>query len=369
LVFLYPGEEPIALRRREGGGLLCTAKTSTAGPGYHRLVVALMDHLAEDLGLDWAWSGDETCEGDETGYGGHRDFDRLQQYMAAFLRRLCGILLEHLPAHPTLMTGVAPELGTPRAEGVISRLGVRPAALIREIADASDHDLLAHAADWYPWWDEAMSARAWRNLGLGLMWVELPWTRPTDEEEQWLYELALHAMAQAAALDPALDLPAREIAEVRALLAATPEPERPPAPDGIGYRRGPLRVDVGDGWSLEAPGYFWRQVLDDGCTLAFAHGRRLIMASTLGLEPRPGRADARVGPPDGASFVFERDGLTGWADLERQQGADGAPWCKLRGTVASPTGAAIISVGFADEADLPWAKAVLESVRFRPPSV
>jgi hypothetical protein len=53
-IFLYPGEEPIQLAQLEGGGLMCTAKTSTIGPGYHRLVVELMDRLGEDFRLRWA---------------------------------------------------------------------------------------------------------------------------------------------------------------------------------------------------------------------------------------------------------------------------------------------------------------------------
>jgi hypothetical protein len=291
--------------------------------------------------------------------------------MAAFLRHLCGMMRAHLPARPTMLTGLSPEFGTPRIEGVISRLGVRPAALIHEIAEAPEAGLAAYAADWFPWWDEALTARAWRNLGLGLMWVELRWAPPADEIERRLYALALLALDRAAALDPELELPAREMAEVRALLDPAVDPRRPPAPEGIGYRRGPLRVDVGDGWSLEAPGYFWRHVVDGGFSLAFAHGPRLILASTLSFELRPGATlDESAEPPGPGEFRFEVEGLTGRAELVRGEGAAGAPRAKLRATIVGPQGRALVSVGFENhenQADLAWAKAVLESIRYEPP--
>jgi hypothetical protein len=129
-------------------------------------------------------------------------------------------------------------------------------------------------------------------------------------------ELALHAMDQAAALDPALELPASEIAEARALLSAG-EPDRPPPPpDGIDYRRG-------DG----VPGYFRRSMIDGGLSLVFAHGPRLILATILSGERRQGAGPRRAPrredvaerlSPD--SVVFETEGGVSWFDVERREG-------------------------------------------------
>src|ERR1044071_3478953 len=51
-VLLFPIEEPLELWLGEDR-LWCSAKTSTAGPGYHAHVVEFLDLIAEDLGVGW----------------------------------------------------------------------------------------------------------------------------------------------------------------------------------------------------------------------------------------------------------------------------------------------------------------------------
>lgn len=208
-------------------------------------------------------------------------------------------------------------------------------------------------------------------MGVGLRCRGAPRRRPLwpfgDRDrllERARVELALHAMDQAAALDPALELPASEIAEARALLSAG-EPDRPPPPpDGIDYRRG-------DG----VPGYFRRSMIDGGLSLVFAHGPRLILATILSGERRQGAGPRRAPRredvaerlnPD--SVVFETEGGVSWFDVERREGEGRAPRLRLRGTSVAPDGETLLSVGFADEAELEWAKAVLNSLVWEGPA-
>lgn len=218
-------------------------------------------------------------------------------------------------------------------------------------------------------------------MGVGLRCRGAPRRRPLwpfgDRDrllERARVELALHAMDQAAALDPALELPASEIAEARALLSAG-EPDRPPPPDGIGYRRGDVKIELGDGWSLGVPGYFRRSMIDGGLSLVFAHGPRLILATILSGERRQGAGPRRAPRredvaerlnPD--SVVFETEGGVSWFDVERREGEGRAPRLRLRGTSVAPDGEALLSVGFADEAELEWAKAVLNSLVWEGPA-
>src|SRR5690349_16720519 len=59
----------------EDGHLILSAKTSSVGPGYHRLVVQFMDRLTERFGGSWK---SEDGDVDETCFLQTRDFGRLQ---------------------------------------------------------------------------------------------------------------------------------------------------------------------------------------------------------------------------------------------------------------------------------------------------
>src|SRR5262245_10459837 len=90
---LHPAEEPVEFRLDESGMLVASAKTSSAGPGYHAFLVDLLDGLGKKHGLIWIWDDAEKEFLDETGYASSRDFPSLQEEMAQFLRHLAGMLM------------------------------------------------------------------------------------------------------------------------------------------------------------------------------------------------------------------------------------------------------------------------------------
>ena len=68
------------------GYALVSAKTSSAGPGYHAFFISCLDQIEKRLGLAWNWSEDERVGGeptDETCHALSRDFSALQSDMAA----------------------------------------------------------------------------------------------------------------------------------------------------------------------------------------------------------------------------------------------------------------------------------------------
>lgn len=78
-VYLYPGEEPVFVsykgsapgngpKRRQAPQLVLSARTSSAGPGYHAWLVDLIELVSARLNLDWQWADADGDIGDETGF-------------------------------------------------------------------------------------------------------------------------------------------------------------------------------------------------------------------------------------------------------------------------------------------------------------
>ena len=51
-VTFHPAAEPVEFRLDEGEGLTASAKTSTVGPGYHAMLVELMETIGPAAGID-----------------------------------------------------------------------------------------------------------------------------------------------------------------------------------------------------------------------------------------------------------------------------------------------------------------------------
>ena len=116
----------------------------------------------------------------------------------------------------------------------------------------------------------------------------------SDDEGELTDEIAAD-LEMAYSLDPTGDLPWREWAELLGIIEADRdgrtvqgiEPEvkaevfrlaaASSASPALGYRRLPVRVSVGGGWSIEIPGVFAEGVSEDGRTwYGWDHHRRVV---------------------------------------------------------------------------------------------
>jgi hypothetical protein len=240
----------IELVEADEGRLVAGSKTSTAGPGFHAFAIDLVARIGEHLGVVWDWTYDEAGVA-----GPGCDFSVLQQAHAQFLRYFA----QAITGHPVPTSGIAvnyPVSGCKPAMDVFSFTPHGPVTRdewtrIAEASEEESHDL---AAAFFPWWNQDFDARFYRSIGRFIFWTTCPWRACRNDEERALCQCALDAFARARELDPGIDVPEAEIAELEHLLTLGVEDTAAPNPDGVGYRRGLMHHHYGP-WRIAIPGH------------------------------------------------------------------------------------------------------------------
>ena len=377
-VTFHPAAEPVDFRFADSGQMTVSAKTSTVGPGYHAMLVELLDAIGPAAGIDWDWRDHGEGEGDETGYHEDQDFGALQDEMLAWLKGLAEHLLQ---LDPDEMAQIA--LSMPIHYGLVtdrfahSQLGFWDREWFEALSVAEGEQAASLAASFFPWWNHPADAAYWRDCGLAIAWTELPWTPPVDEAEYQLYELTAECFARARKLNPEIGLPLMEIEEIGELLAEENEALLP-RPEGIGFRRGQRRYWFSGGWSIELPGYF-RQMNDeqeDEGTALFVHGERVLRTSSYSFETKT--PDARPAEKmvremqaehDGRGFTathHEKD-LVGWGSESASEQGDYWSFQACIGKDSDSAGQlCVLTFSYDDPTrDRDWALEVFRSIRYQ----
>lgn len=357
---LHPAEERVRCAV-DGDRLTVSARTNSAGPGYHAFLVDLLDRVADLCGFEW-----DPPE-DLSGFVAMRDFQALQAEACEWLGGVVAGVTARLREGMTSLGVSLPE-GTlvVGEERVASPLGLWSREWFEEAfaLDAEGEAFAARARAFFPWFDAPLDASVWARAGLAIAWIELPWRAPRDPAEERRYRQALTCFARARALDPAATaaaLPDGLEAEVRRLLEARGKPLEAPAADGIGLRRRTLRWPLAGGWTLDLPGYFTSTVERDGQTEVIWFPGRTVRVSTITARDRHGNpppADEllRTGAGSAAEpgLTFTRGHLSGQATLVAEE-EDGAPFFTLQGGVAAPGELCVVTISFSNPADEEWA--------------
>jgi hypothetical protein len=374
-VYLHPAAERLELIR-DGVAVICSAKTSTCGPGYHAYVVELLQRAGSKVGIDWTLDGDY---GDETGYWTDRSFERLQEQMAGWLHAVSGSIVKHAAEYQNLMINMPlgfPTLADGGKHTIITPIEPRTAEWF-ELAARSREEALRLAPGFFPWWNHGQDGEFWRGLGLVWAWGNLSWSPPTSDEERATYQLVLTAFQRAAAAG-AGGLPNDEIDEVASLLAADEDTDLPPAdsfPMRIGYRRRRLRRPLTGRWQVTLPGYFYHGEENDGGTVVYWYGDRTVRGSSFTVTRRDGRAAtaaemvANMTPPENpdAEVIDERaSDPPGWATVEWKDDENGCYW-ELTGQTGAVNDLCLTTICYEDEADREWAVNTWRTVS-RPPA-
>jgi hypothetical protein len=349
---LHPVEEPVELGV-EGDDVVVSAKTSTAGPGYHAWLVEALEAAALATGLGWRWVGDDGAdgEGDETGYQRHRDGARLQADMAKLLSAMVKTTLED-PTWSGIALGMPVGFRVESDDFVVAPRGPRTRAWCERIAAARGGELLELAAGYFPWWPFGQTAEFHQGLAEALCWSVVPWRAPADDRERRCCAATLEALRRAPAP------PLRETAELRALLETDGDVARPPAAEGMGYHRRLMRRPLDGGWSLALPG-FYREVVEDG-TRCFSFGDRAVWASSFRADaPRDTLLGGRETEPE---VQWEAGPIAARAWFVEDE-EDGQPYSALQGHVATDGKLLTLTITFFDPADGDWAREVLASAR------
>ncbi len=374
LLQLHPAEEPVIFTPEGRDVLKVSAATSAAGPGYHVYLVEWLDRLAEHLGF--TWQAEAPHGGDPTGYRTHRDLARLQRLHATRLAALARHLRDDVlpeqrqdPKGSALCVGLPPLAAIPTGVPgkVASVTGLWDPAFVEALAKADADERLELAARFLPWWQPARDARFWEGVGRVLAVTEVGWHVPPDARERGLYQIVLDAFARARALDPGRALPEAELQELTGLLAPGAA-VAPPRPEGLGFRRGPVRMPLPGGWQVHLPGYFYDGVDGKGEGMVFWFQDRTVRLVTVGFggagtRPRTAEELVTMVPMAPESVWHVGPGHLGRAAVRHHAATRDRPaHFRLEGRMAVEDNLCEVTVYFAQEADRPWAEDLWRSL-------
>lgn len=357
---LHPAEEPVEFNLGDHGELLCSAKTNSAGPGYHVFLVDLLEQIAPACGIEWSWLDPEGEQGDETGYQEHRDFERVQAEMLKWLRAMTRQILS-LEDHSNVMISMPVGYGFSGDVYVASPLGEWSRTWFESVVDRPIEELEEHGSELFPWWNRGRDAAFYANCGFVRSWMDVRWQPPIDEVEEVLLRDTHACFERAKRLDPSHPLPEPEIEELRGLLNGTDTDHRVD-PRRVGFRRRNMKCWLTGGWTISLPGYYREGLEDDGGTVLFWHGSRAIRGSSISATPPEGQSDLveyvlSGKPSEGDVYDFEEKHLRGWATIE-ETSEDGEEYFVLHGEMAIGHHVGYLTVCFDDPQDKDWALSV-----------
>ena len=372
LVALHPAAADLAIRTDDTGRVSGTAPLVPVGPGYQTFVARLFQRIATEHGIAWgAESGtspapDEPPSADLTAAIDRSTAERT--YLTWLGAGLIAARDSRRRGGPGIHLGTPPGIAFAFDGAVATSLGPRDDTwLERAIADSR------LALDVTAWWADATDARYLLNRALCLMWTEVRWRAPIDEQERHVNDEVLRTLARAFPLDPSLPYPWREWKELvdyrgsvdamtrqvegRALRAERGSP--------IGYRRQPVRI-VHEGWELEVPGSFTDRRTEDEWSGGDGGRTIRIAATETGTPLGPMSAHAfleQVAPDLGPDALSHQAGhIMGRARLATDP-SSGVEIGVLEGYSAVVGKGAAIRIEFGDSADWRWALDVWRALR------
>jgi hypothetical protein len=380
-VEVHPGAEEVEFCIPEPGRLVATAKTSTAGPGYHIFLCDLLRRLGEQFNLQWHEPDPDEGTGDETGYFFGGTAEGVRQEMLRWLGALAHVVTDERFAEESHVRMVAMPLGYsyPDHDGVLTPLGPRGSTWFQAVAEEPTRGI-----DFFTWWPEGTGAAFFLGRALCRMWQEVRWRRPeTEAEGEMLMDVHLD-LERAYRLDPSGAIPWREWAELLDYLRdyfgyiefndgpdiedeVLARARRTVGGTRIGYRRGPAHVSLTGGWSITVPGDLAEEWHSDGETWHAWHGGRRVRFTSWTVsedeQPEPACALVRdLDLPEGQSFEHRDGTVLGRAVFRPHEAPDAEGW-NLHAYSAINGGFALCDVTVPTCEDLPWALEVWRSLR------
>ncbi len=317
---LHPASPPLTIGADVEGRVIASADTSNAGPGYHTFVARVLDRLSERFEIAWTREHEPRPVGTAAPWIGARvPLVERAAVEREHLTLLGRVLARAIDLRRRGMDGI--HVGTRSGtqftfDGAIATpLGPRDDAwLARATRDAR------LAADIRPWWADVTDARYLLQRALVILWTEIRWRPPADDDERATMDEALGLLRRALPSDASLPYPWREWAEL-ITLRGIPDPiadrvlrqaertdaARPP----IGYRRRPVTI-THEGWVLDVPGAFGERRTPESWA-GGERGRQVTLAASVNRTANgmPMSADwylARVAGDLGAGVLHHHEG-------------------------------------------------------------
>jgi hypothetical protein len=383
-VEIHPCAEGVEISSPEPGACLVTAKTNTAGPGYHIFLCDLLHSLGIQFGIAWD-KPEEGVEGDETGYFFQRDASAVRHEMLRWLGAVAQIIVDNCKNEKDLgrqMVAMPIEHRYPDQTGILTPFGPRSPAWFERLLETPDQGIV-----FFPWWQEGVGANFFLGRAICRMWQEVCWRTPITEDEG---ELAMDVhldLERALHLDRDAKIPWREWSELLGYLneyfhyvefqheeiqeeeiqrrAKQEDPNRPL----IGYRRGRVNVMLSGGWSLTIPGELAEEWDENGETWSAWHGGRTIWFKPWSVS---GPNDAELGAqeildslpwPVNAEFIDHKDDETVGRAVFIPAEKDGQQLWHLKACSAVAGKFAECNIFLQNQADREWALEIWKSLQ------
>jgi hypothetical protein len=375
-VRLHPAAEELELIIPGRGTLIASAKTSTVGPGYHIFLCDLLRQLGDDLRIEWDPPAKDGDTGDDTGYFHNGDPETVTKEILAWLKGNSKWVLEQREGeNHGIMLSMALGHQYLHDQPALTPVGPREWEWFEAVsADPRK------GVDFFPWWSSGIGADFYFGRALVRMWTEVRWRTPLSEEEASLLEGVHCDLEHAFWLDSTRSYPWREWhALVRyleefgedvecddeAILRIIEERASEGSGPLIGYRRRPVRVDLGGRWSVEIPGEFAEEWDEDGNWSAWDSTRTVWFTSwSVKDHGQEKIAEEILKEPtlDGDETLEHRTSETISKATLRPYEEDGKSLWNLKSCTAAKDSLAVCNIYLEDINDRDWALQVWRSI-------
>ncbi len=367
-VDVHPAAFPLRLHATVDGAVDAMAVTSAVGPGYHTYLARLVQRLG--TAMDIAWTNPDGGAGttETTRFVAGSDRLSIEREMLLWLQATLKRIREargrgeaglHLSLSMRTQFTFDGAVATP--------LGARDDTWLAAALERPEV-----AIDVWPWWSDAVDARSLLGRALCLMWTEIRW-RPPAPGEQAAMDEVLELLRRAYVLDPSLDYPWPEWAELMGYrgyentLAATVRGravgvDRPP----FGYRRRPVTIRH-EGWSLTVPGSFTERWTSDEWWGGESKRSITLAATATAADSGPMPPDAflaRVAADLGDHTITHREGNVMGRARITTDASSGVEVGIVEGYSAVVGSGAAIRIVFDDPSDWEWAIDMWRSLRY-----
>lgn len=365
-VSIHPAEEMIKFSV-ESDYLICSAKTSSAGPGYHSFVISILETIENKCNFKWIWNDDEKGFCDEAGYYDHRNFLELQNSMCRYLCELSSHLSGSEDTRGDYYVSLNKDHLFQHNSFAISPMGFWEKKFFDDIALLEPSQIHAQAEQFFPWWNKDLDGSFWRNVGLVKMWTEIKWQPPMENGDttHLLLNHTLRCFNKAIELsrDQDIQLPLEEIGEIQTLLES--EDYFTPKQGNIGFHRLNLPRPLMGKWTIQLPGYFYEVMEENERSVKYFHSDKSVRSSSF-ADPT---GKIPVFPDDKElekdilkTFSFERDAIVGTAILITAPKSEGG-YPILICHVAAPGTLSTTIIAIDEMKNLNWAEETFKSIR------
>ncbi len=253
----------------------------------------------------------------------------------------------------------------------ISSLGYWNKEWFERINQKNIIDLYDDGAAFFPWWNKGFDSEFFLKSALVTAWVDLDWRTAFSDEDQKKCEFVIDCFNEAKRLNFEIELPLKEIEQIRQNLDKSLYPSAP-NPEGIGFKKRFMKRNLTGKWTGLIPGYFYCDMENDQSTIVYWFNDRTIRGSSYEISGKDGKvisADKILNDqPTREGLIYFDDGTQkGWAEITQNQENVEEYWM-LSGRMAIPGHLILVTICYKNENDWDWAIETWKTVRMSVPS-